>query len=81
MKLHKDINNWVPLHAMKDGDVAVIRRWNTMADEHIGWIVQRFEDTLIPLGKHSGSAYTRIFDKPHTNIEVEILTKGTTLEV
>lgn len=76
-------SNSIPIHYMKDGDVAEIVQSSISALE-IGTVVQRFGDQIILIGKHSEVSYPRLVyasAKNKTKICVKILPKGTLIQL
>lgn len=63
---------------MKDGEIGIVR---VSEYGHEGTIVQRFDDILISLGRGKGSSWSKICTYPITNMKIEILPKGTRLEI
>jgi len=80
MKLYKEIpDNTICVNDMKDGDIAIIRKWGI--SDYVGCIVQRYENNLIRLGENSGKGWSDVLNYRNENFRVEILPKGTLLEV
>lgn len=68
----------VPLYYMKDGDLAEVIN-NDEVDIEEGTIIQRYENTIIQIGKHSGYAFPMLFENSReggNNVKVRILSKG-----
>ena len=64
---------------INDGDICkVIFHPNPL---YKGLIVQRYKDTFVTLGKSSGDAFIGWCISDNSDIELEILPKGTTLEI
>lgn len=59
-RIFREATKVVPLTSMKDGDVAEIVEWHQ--PRCIGDVIQRYEDTIIFIGKPSGDSYTSLFE-------------------
>lgn len=85
MRLGQNTNGWISVFDMKDGDVAVIRQWDTSNTNYVGRIVQRYGDDLITLGAPSGNGWDygwmRNQKRGSVLLMVEPLKPGTTLIV
>ena len=67
----------VHISNMKDGDIAVVMRWH---DAHLkqGDLIQRFRNTIMPIGKSSDYSYSTLLEVcKDLNITVLILRPGT----
>lgn len=73
----------VPLYCMKDGDLAeVVNNDNVQIEE--GTVIQRYENTIILVGKPSGYAYLGLLGSSRegtSNVRVKILPKGTLIRL
>lgn len=66
--------------AMRDGQIAVITRWDF--DKYIGRIVQRFGNDLIVIGLDKGNAWSGLMCVPiPAPCRVRILADGETLTI
>jgi hypothetical protein len=68
---------------MEDGQIGIIRKWESTT-AYIGIIVQKYEDSLIALGKHSGHSWSKVqtlTKTTHPECLIEILPPGTVLEI
>lgn len=70
----------IPVFKMRDGEISVITDWNP--PHHVGEIVQRYQNSLITLGKHSVESWSDItvFDCLE-EYRVRILPPGTLLKI
>ena len=82
MKVAKKVSDEIAVWDLKDGEVAVIVNWNGM---YAGEVVQRWGDHLINLGSTVGMSWPDWFkpshDRRNGNLTVQILPKGTHIEV
>lgn len=65
---------------MKDGEIGVIINWEDRPD-YIGIVVQRHENILVTLGEEYGHSWTEADKITRPLCQIEILPKGTTLEI
>lgn len=75
------IENYNKLYEMKDGDIAIIMKWH---DEHLskGDLIQRYNNSIIVIGKPYNNSYPDMFDRKYLNaIEVLILRPGAEITV
>lgn len=84
MKIISEKANEQSVFDMKDGDIAIITKWNT--ENHEGKIVQRFQNNLVTLNKHSGESWSSFFnlivkDREILEMRIRILRKGTVIEL
>ena len=80
MKIHTEATTDICVNEMKDGDVAVITKWESYY-KNVGTIVQRYQSIIIALGQDSGSCWTSVLNTVHPDCRVRILPKGTLIEV
>ena len=74
LKIHRIIN----IDDMKDGEIGVIVDW--LYEDKIEFVVQRYYNNLICLGKPGGKGWTGFFDSKHKcRHKVEILISGDSL--
>lgn len=83
----------ISVQAMCDGDVAIITQWGTVPDhttDHVGKVVQRYNDSLIVLGQTAGKSWPGLFKPFEVQVSIDIswddcrvrvLDKGTILEI
>lgn len=64
---------------MSDGAIGVIRAWD--GDKYLGELVQRHGDALICLGCGEGDSWDDILVLDGETEQIEILPKGTLLEI
>ena len=64
---------------MEDGQVGIITKWSIGSYE--GDIVQRYGNDLICIGKPIGNSWSNLFGEEHLGCMVEILEKGTQIEL
>jgi hypothetical protein len=87
MKIITKADKSIPLREMKDGDIAKIVQWGSIKSFsndvlYYGEVVQRYRDDLLCVGKSSQHGWGKIFpDAFGDNYRVEILPKGTVLEI
>ena len=72
-------NNWKLPSEVKDGEICIVREWPDRFNSPIGKLLQRYTDKFIILGEHSDNSYPYLVDS--INIKVEILPKGTIIEL
>ncbi len=71
----------IPVNDMHDGEIAVITQWNCYT-KAVGWVVQRFQNYLVPLGVDSGQSWSNsTFWRGRTDLRVRILPPDTLLKV
>lgn len=77
----KRVGEVINVAEMQDGQIGIITSWCIGSYE--GDIVQRYGDHLICLGEETGNSWTDFFKKgeEHVGCEVEILRKGTQIEL
>jgi hypothetical protein len=77
-----DAESDICVNYMKDGDVAVITKWSF--GEHVGKVVQRYDNKLIIIGNDKDNCFDLIFHntpEQNANCCVRILPKGTHIEL
>lgn len=80
MILVKDNNpKWVTPDKVKDGQLCIIRKHPLQ--ENVGNILHRYINTFITIGERAGKCYTTLHHSPQELCLVEILEKGTLLEL
>jgi hypothetical protein len=67
----------IPVCEMKDGQVGVITEWVGLS-KYLGIIVQRYEDTIIPIGRNSEASWLL---RATSGCRVRILKPGETIEI
>jgi hypothetical protein len=84
-KIYNVGNENVPINSMKDGDIAEIISWDTVANSlNRGDIIIRYDTVIIPLGKPSGASYPNLLSVSAEALEkvrVRILKKGELIQV
>lgn len=84
VKLESDERDIVSASQMKDGDLAVIAYWDRdggkgdrrLNSNSIGYVIQRYEDRLIPIGRDCGQAWTTALSVTPCSCYVRILKAG-----
>lgn len=76
----------IPANQLKDGEIAEITQWDedSLTREHVGRIVQRFDNRLVVLGTTSGHSWPVLLSTGHDvndTLRVRVLPKGTVLEI
>ncbi len=70
----------VSVYKMKDGDVASVITWHDSLLEH-GDIILRYNSVCIVVGLESGQSYPTFFNSEKLDNRVNILPKGTLIEL
>lgn len=81
-KVISDAERDICVNYMKDGDVAVITNWSF--GEHVGEVVQRYDNKVIIIGSDKDNSFDAIFcntPEQNKNCRVRILPKGTHIEL
>lgn len=81
VKLNKEKGNFINVLDMQDGQIAEIVNW--AVGTYIGTVVQRYEDSLITVGKYSRESWSNYFKRKscHKDNKVRILEKGETITI
>lgn len=81
VKLVEPINNDVAVDDMRDGEIAIIRRWLIPSGKNV--VVQRYGNDLISLGSPQANGWKNYFRKDSSINDnlVEILNPGTHLVI
>lgn len=79
-KLKTEKTTDIPVHHLKDGQLAVITSWREPSSNK-GDIVQRYEDVLITIGKDNNKSYLSVFNYDIEDCRVRVLEPGELIEV
>lgn len=80
VKLTNQVTGDIPVHEMKDGQIAVIK-WAGSPD-YIGRIVQRYGDRLITIGMKSKYGWSNLFEyELEHDLIVRLLQPGETITI
>ncbi len=80
VRLEHDKVTSVPVQAMHDGEIAIAESWESKPSR-VGYIYQRFGDTLVGVGRHSGAAIGNVWGstalgEPVKGLRVRVLKAG-----
>lgn len=77
----KNEKNLITPSELKHGEVAIIRKWGARNDYVIGAIVIRYKQAIIPIGYDDGKIFSTGAEITDRYFLLEVLPKGTLLEV
>lgn len=81
MKIVSEKAPEVLINEMKDGDIAIITRFQGRTGYRVGQIGQRYGKSFVFLGVESGHCLDILFTAQHDDIFVRILPAGTVIEI
>lgn len=77
VELQSNKTNDIPVKDLKDGQIAVITRWNFSGYE--GFVIQRWENRLVSIGCRSGNSWDHV--PSNEDLRVRILEDGEILVI